>query len=68
MHDKAFDRGLLSVDEDFRVMISNKISNSQNHAVNDYLIRIKNKKIQLPDKFFPNQEFLDYHRTNIFKK
>lgn len=68
LHDKAFDRGLLSIDEEFRVIISSEILNSQNHAVNDYLIGIKNKKIQLPDKFFPNQEFLDYHRTNIFKE
>lgn len=68
LHDKAFDRGLLSIDKEFRVIISTEISNSQNHAVNDYLIGIKNKKIQLPDKFFPNQEFLEYHRTNIFKE
>lgn len=68
LHDKAFDRGLLTIDEEFRVIISNEISNSKNHAVNDYLIRIRNKKIELPDKFLPNQEFLNYHRTNIFKK
>ncbi|MBR9833271.1 HNH endonuclease [bacterium] len=67
-HDKAFDRGFFTINEDYRITVSNKILHSKNFGISDYLIKTHNRHILLPDKFFPSQEFLEFHRTNIFQK
>jgi putative restriction endonuclease len=66
-HDRAFDRGLIAVDEDFRIIISEKVrivDAPKLHKVG--LLEIEGKKIRLPDKFRPDPEALSYHRQNIF--
>ena len=68
LHDKAFDKGFLTIDQDYKIVLSNSISKSKNQGTIDYLTRFQNKKIELPDKFLPSQEFLEYHRKNIFIK
>lgn len=68
LHDKAFDKGYLTINEEYRVRISDKILNSENIGLINNLIYSHNKRIELPNKFFPSQEFLEFHRTNIFQK
>jgi len=68
LHDKAFDRGLISFDEDYKLVLSKEIIKEKSIGVKNYFTDLKGQKIDLPKKFFPNQEFLDYHRNNIFIK
>ncbi len=65
---RAFDRGLISIDDNFRVIVSNKFN--ENNIESQYSIRqFEGKEILLPDKekHFPNLENLNWHRNNIFK-
>ncbi|MBS0479595.1 MAG: HNH endonuclease [Proteobacteria bacterium] len=59
-----FDRGLLAVDEDYRLLIAND-------KVPETALRLlsPNKKILLPDRedLRPHPQFLDYHRRTYFK-
>lgn len=65
-HDKAFDVGLLTISEDFSIVLSPEIKNSSGQGLE--LIKVyEGKKIHLPKRFIPDQELLDYHRKNIFK-
>jgi putative restriction endonuclease len=62
---RAFDRGLISIDEKFRIQVSKDFEESQS----DYSIRkFKGRKILLPDRkeYYPRQDNLAWHRENIF--
>jgi putative restriction endonuclease len=69
IHDKAFDRGFLTVTPDFKIKISDYFKDySKENAVTDLFMKYDNHPIILPDRFLPSQDFLDWHFTNIFKK
>ena len=69
IHDKAFDIGLIGINPDFEIKISGKIKSfGEDSTINDFFLKYENKKIYLPERFIPSQEFLDYHYNNIFMK
>jgi len=69
IHDKAFDRGFITITPDFTVKISNDFEAFANEeAVGIFFVKFENHNISLPDKFLPSKEFLDYHYQNIFRK
>lgn len=63
LHDRAFDRGLLTLDDDFCVVLSPLIKGKQF----DFLEKFIGKQICMPERAAPSQEFLKYHREHIFK-
>jgi len=63
LHDKAFDRGLISFDNDYRLILSDKIKKQESK----YFLDLEGKKMTLPKKFLPNIEFLEYHNMEIFQ-
>ena len=66
-HDRAFDRGLISVDDNFRIILSREvkiIDAPKLHRVG--LLEIEGKKIILPDKFIPDKMAFTYHRDKVF--
>lgn len=69
IHDKAFDKGFITVTSDYKILVSNYFDNYSNEkAVNDFFKKYENHKIILPDRFLPSKEFLEYHQKNIFIK
>lgn len=69
IHDKAFDRGFLTISPDFRVLVSTDLDDYVNDsAVNVYFKKYHNQTIFLPNRFLPSKVFLDWHYTHIFKK
>lgn len=68
LHDKAFDKGCISITPDYELKISKKLyASSTNAIVNDYFIKYANMKIKLPQRFMPKKEFLEYHFNKIFE-
>lgn len=69
LHDKAFDRGLITLDQNYRIVLSRQIKDSYpSDVVQDYFIRYEGKQIRLPYRFLPGKEFLVYHNENIFEQ
>lgn len=67
LHDKAYDRGLITVTPDFVVKVSPQLKAQEtNQFAMDYLIGLEGKQIVLPRKFSPLREFLDYHCRELF--
>ncbi len=67
LHDRAFDRGLITVREDFKIAVSREIKTphaSKLHRIG--LLEIEGEKINLPDRFGPDPAALAYHREKIF--
>jgi len=68
IHDRAFDRGLLTITPDFIVKVSKVIKRkSVSEAVQDFLLRYDGREINKPAKFLPDLKFLKYHNRNIFQ-
>ncbi|MEM9847957.1 MAG: HNH endonuclease [Bacteroidota bacterium] len=69
IHDKAFDKGYITITPDFKVKLSSAIADlKRDNSIKDLFLKYDNKKISLPDKFLPSKDFLDYHHHHIFKK
>ncbi|HHD56982.1 MAG TPA: HNH endonuclease [Desulfobulbaceae bacterium] len=69
LHDKAFDSGLITIDRDMKVCVSSKISISESDKF--FISALRNYHglpIVQPEKFNPHEDFLIYHRENIFEK
>lgn len=68
LHDRAFDKGFLTVDEKYIIHISNSITDVVNgETVERYFKFYNNKKIIMPDRFLPNIKYLQYHNDMIYE-
>ncbi len=66
-HDRAFDKGLITVTPDYCVQVSKRLrKQAKNRFVADSLLSLHGEKILLPDKFLPSQEFLSWHNQHRF--
>ena len=66
LHDKAFDKGLISFSDKYELLISGRIEHAEPDKV-EFFLKYKGSKIDLPKRFLPNKDLLAYHRNNIFK-
>ncbi|MDD9815918.1 MAG: HNH endonuclease [Gammaproteobacteria bacterium] len=67
LHDKAYDHGLISVRPDFTVAVSERLHKAaQDSEKLAFIVQSEGKKIQLPEKFAPSEEFLAFHYQKIF--
>lgn len=67
LHDKAFENGLIAIDEDYKICISSKLKKSNIPTIDDLFGKYDGKEIFLPKKFIPSLEFLKIHLDNRFK-
>jgi len=65
LHDKAFDSGLITITNDYRLKISNVLKKKYS-VIDNYFVSYENKPIKLPQRFLPSIEFIRYHNKNIF--
>lgn len=69
LHDKAFDRGLISITTDYRIIISSALKQSLiGNSIEDWLLEFAGKKIKMPSKFVLDKRFLEYHNDMVFQK
>jgi putative restriction endonuclease len=62
-YDAAFDRHLISFDEDYRMLLSPNLKEyTTNKAFNEYFIKFEGKQIALPKIFLPSMQLLEKHR------
>jgi predicted restriction endonuclease len=67
LHDKAFDQGLFTLTDDFKVQVSQGLNSTKgNRFADDWLLGLDGRPIELPEKFQPLREFIDWHRNNVF--
>jgi putative restriction endonuclease len=67
LHDKAFDKGLMTITSDYKILYSEKLLVEIGKVdYGNFFLPYQNKQIRLPQKFYPMKEFLEYHYSNIF--
>lgn len=69
LHDKAFDQGLITLDFDYKLVISKTLRDRySSQVISDYFKNYEGKQIMLPSRCLPSKEFLEYHNNYVFEK
>lgn len=67
LYDKAFDKGLIGINEKYKILISEKLRKRKDEDYYaKYFESLENKLISLPQRYLPKKEFLQYHLDTIF--
>lgn len=68
LHHDAFDCGLWTVDNSYEIRLSPElVAYLPNKTLEASFVVYSKVSIHMPDKFWPEQEFLAYHRMNLFR-
>ena len=66
-HDMAFDKGFITIDKNYKVVVSKCISECKmDSETRDWFMSYSGKTIHLPEKFLPRKDFIEYHNDVIF--
>ena len=64
LHHKAFDEGYLTIDTDYRILISKQIKDRCTAQVyRDFFVKYDGQKITLPHRFLPSVEMIRQHNS-----
>ena len=66
IHDKAFDRGLITISDNYEVMLSEQLKQNDDAFVAQIFLPLEGRRIELPEKFIPSITFITRHRNEIF--
>jgi putative restriction endonuclease len=66
IHDRAFDKGLISLTDDLRVVLSSELVARKESFIEATFLPLKSVQIEVPDRFRPDPVFLARHRAEIF--
>jgi putative restriction endonuclease len=62
LYDKAFDRHLISFDEDFRLVLSERIKTRvKDEVVKEYFLKVEGKVLEMPYRFYPDISSMKSH-------
>ena len=67
-HDRAFDQGFLTIDKNYKIIISSQLHDAEmDDLTKAWFMGYSGRTIALPDKFVPSKEFIEYHNDVIFR-
>lgn len=64
--DKAFDRGLITVARDRRVLVSKLLRDSDSAQTRDYFRKFEQAPLRSAVRFDPDPAFLEWHNAHCF--
>jgi Predicted restriction endonuclease len=66
--DRLFDRGLITISNEYTIIASSVIVNSQDNRVADLIGKYHEQPIIPPSRFMPSLDYLAWHREHLFRK
>jgi hypothetical protein len=66
IHDRAFDKGLFTLTNDFRVIVSEELKRRNEPFLNQVFLPLSGREIELPERFAPDVELINCHRDTVF--
>lgn len=67
-HDRAFDRGLLTITSDLTVKVSPIVKRiTKDPFASEFLLKFDGHSVHKPERFAPNLDFIRYHNDNVFR-
>lgn len=68
LHDKAFDKGFITIDSNYRIINSKELKEVEmDGCTREWFNSYEGKQIILPERFFPGKQFIEYHNDIVFK-
>jgi predicted restriction endonuclease len=68
LFDRAFDRGLITLDRNLRLLLAPSLkSAAQTSPLGCSLLEAEGRPLTLPTRFLPDTEAIRYHRENVFE-
>ena len=68
LHDRAFDRGLLGLDKNHRILVSPALKTKSPSRIHQAaLLEIEGAPMLRPRRFQPDQAAIEFHRSTIFR-
>jgi putative restriction endonuclease len=69
LYDCAYDKGYIGINKKLEIVISSELKKKSKQVYySKYFAELGGSKIQMPRKYFPKKEFLDFHLDTVFKK
>ena len=69
LYDKAFDTGLIGLNINYKILISTDLKkNITKEYYAQYFGLLNNHQFNLPSKYLPKKEFIEFHLDTIFRK
>ena len=66
LHDRAFDKGLMTIDYDLRIVVSPRVPRDE--PGQSLLWRYAGRRISVPGRFRPRREFIEYHNDLVYQR
>ncbi len=66
IHDRAFDKGLITLTDDFKIVVSEELKRKNEPFVMEVLLPLHGRTIEPPERFAPQAEFVAWHRQELF--
>ena len=58
LHDKAFDKGLITLSDDFKIIVSEELKRGKEAFIEAVILPLEGRLIDLPERFMPQPEFI----------
>ncbi len=68
IHDRAFDRGLITVSDKLKITVASRVISSKQDFVRVAFVNFHSQPLHMPKRFAPRQQFLQWHRKHIFER
>lgn len=69
LHHDAFDNGLWTIEDSYEIRLSSELmAYLPNKTLESGFVDYSKTRIRMPDKFWPEKEFLAFHRSNLFRE
>ena len=66
IHDRAFDNGLITLTDDFKIIVSEELKRNNETFVKEVLLPLNGRTIEPPERFAPQIKFIEWHRRELF--
>jgi putative restriction endonuclease len=66
IHDRAFDTGLITLTDDFKVVVSEELKRRNEPFIKEVLLPLNGRTIEPPERFAPQAGFITWHRNELF--
>lgn len=66
IHDRAFDKGLITLTDDFKIVVSDELKRKKESFIIEVLLPLDGRSIEPPERFTPQPEFITWHRNQLF--
>ncbi len=67
LHDRAYDKGFMTVTPEFRVAVSHRVLKTRSSAARDMLMKYNGEKVTMPTRFAPLSAFLVWHEQHVYQ-